>query len=510
MKPPLIHPRSLLRPHSERGVTMILVAVAMVAIIAMAALSIDVITLYLAKEEAQRTADAAALAAARVLSMSGITGDPLNVSALRSTVCGPAGIATQAAQAVAAQNAVGSLAASTVNVTYSAPGVAANADCTSLTSAVFGVNPLVTVQIQQAALPTFFSRIWGNSANTVSATATAEAFNPSNSNAGSSPNTTVLPRCVKPWVVPNRDPLNPPQNASGFYCDQPGTAGNPGPGPCQSLVNLTSGAINHPGISTVSNPNNGVIGETFWLESNCIYNRAKCDQLRSATATPSTPIQANLPTNGIDFRENPPNLLYWPNQVGTPAPTAIPACALGDPYEEAIGGCEAPTNYGCGVANANSVDLTRNPDGGSVTNGVSCLIHQADTTNFTALSGQDYLNDPPLPAPPAPALSPAAYPFQILGGSSNPIGGAVSGKPISSSPSIVSLPIYDQTTATVTAGAASNPVTFVGFLQVFINAVDQYGNVNVTVLNVTGCSNNAPGTAVAGTSPVPIRLITPF
>jgi Flp pilus assembly protein TadG len=64
--------------HGERGVTMIFVALAMVAIIAMAALSIDVITLYLAKEEAQRSADAAALAAARVLSLSGVTGDPDN------------------------------------------------------------------------------------------------------------------------------------------------------------------------------------------------------------------------------------------------------------------------------------------------------------------------------------------------------------------------------------------------------------------------------------------------
>jgi len=47
---------------------MVLVAIAMVAIIAMAALSIDVVTLYLAREEAQRSADAAALGAARVLS----------------------------------------------------------------------------------------------------------------------------------------------------------------------------------------------------------------------------------------------------------------------------------------------------------------------------------------------------------------------------------------------------------------------------------------------------------
>ena len=67
MKTPAI--RRLHRSESSRtrehGITMVLVALAMVAIIAMAALSIDVITLYLAREEAQRAADAAALAGAR-------------------------------------------------------------------------------------------------------------------------------------------------------------------------------------------------------------------------------------------------------------------------------------------------------------------------------------------------------------------------------------------------------------------------------------------------------------
>ena len=66
---------------------MVLVALAMVAIISMAALSIDVITLYLAREEAQRSADAAALAAARVISVSGMTGDPDN-AATRTAICG--------------------------------------------------------------------------------------------------------------------------------------------------------------------------------------------------------------------------------------------------------------------------------------------------------------------------------------------------------------------------------------------------------------------------------------
>ncbi len=43
---------------------------------AMAALSIDVVTIYTARSEAQLAADSAALAAARVLANSGATSDP--------------------------------------------------------------------------------------------------------------------------------------------------------------------------------------------------------------------------------------------------------------------------------------------------------------------------------------------------------------------------------------------------------------------------------------------------
>ena len=56
------------------------------------------------------------------------------------------------------------------------------------------------------------------------------------------------------------------------------------------------------------------------------------------------------------------------------------------------------------------------------------------------------------------------------------------------------------------ASGTSTPVTFVGFLQVFINAVDQFGNVSVTVLNVAGCGNGSGdpvGTAVTANSPSP-------
>ena len=488
MKPPLIQPRFLLRRHSERGVTMILVAVAMVAIIAMAALSIDVITLYLAKQEAQRSADTAALAAARVLSVSGLTGDPTNTTTL-TAVCS---LATQAAQGVASQNAVGSLAA-IATVKYSAPAGTPTADCASLSTSSFGVNPLVTVQIQQTALPTFFSRIWGNSANTVSATATAEAFNPSNSNPGSPPTTTVQPRCVKPWAVPNQDPLH--NNGGGVgIC----TGGSAGPSGCAKIVNLADGSIVNQGISLNGSGTSGVVGETFWLDPDCRWSQSPC-------ATRINPPQANF-NNGSGFMKGPPDLVFAPVQVGVTTPSAVPSCASGDVTEEAIGGCDSPQNFSCGVpppSGTNIVDLNRYPNA-SIADGVSCLIHQTDTTNFASSSGQDALS---------PFGSPSAYPFQILAGGGNPLVTVAerkitAGTPITSSSSIVSLPIYDETTP-ITPGNASNPVTFVGFLQVFINAVDQYGNVNVTVLNVTGCSNNASGTVVAGRSPVPIRLITP-
>jgi hypothetical protein len=161
------------------------------------------------------------------------------------------------------------------------------------------------------------------------------------------------------------------------------------------------------------------------------------------------------------------------------------------------------------VANANWVDLTKhNPGVNSITNAVMCLIHQQYDTNLTSSSGQDYLQSG---GSTGSFGVPSTYPFQILAGTGNPTGLAA-GTPVTSSSSIVSLPIYDQTQAGVTlTNNATTHVTFIGFLQVFINAVDANGNRLVTVLNVTGCGNGTNLTAlnpVQGSSPVPVRLIT--
>ena len=61
------------RRSGERGQTIILVAVALVSLLGMAALAIDVVTLYVARSEMQRAADAAALAGAKAFVDSGVT-----------------------------------------------------------------------------------------------------------------------------------------------------------------------------------------------------------------------------------------------------------------------------------------------------------------------------------------------------------------------------------------------------------------------------------------------------
>jgi hypothetical protein len=500
MKTPFISRAAANSRSRQRGVTMALVALAMVAIVAMAALSIDVITLYLAREEAQRSVDAAAIAAAKIISVSGITGDPQNLTGNWLQICGPDdgvnGLATRVAKAVVAQNAIGSLASATPTVTYSAGtagAITSSSDCRTLaTTTAFGVNPMVTVTMTQTGLPTFFSRIWGYSGQQVSATAVAEAFNSSNSgNAGNQETGSVIPvnpRCAKPWIVPNLDPQNP--------TNPPGCTNN-----CKPFVSTIDGSIQNQGISLGGTGTSGSVGESFWLVPDCAPG-GNCTLLGGGTQQPV----ANFSTTTYP---GPFNLLYVPNQVGTPV-IGVPSCSTGAPYEQAIEGCDQPTNYSCGVqapSGGNIADLTLSP-AVPTTTGVSCLIHQGDTGTTNAPSGQDYLN---------PFGAPATFPFQILAGSSNPLlsAGITSGSPVSVSPSLVTLPIYDSSAPTQLQSNRQNPVTFVGFLEVFINAVDVNGDIYVTVVNIAGCSNGSPSnpdpvssSPVIGNSAVPVRLIT--
>jgi hypothetical protein len=427
---------------------MILVAMSMVAIIAMAALSIDVVTLYLDREETQRGADAAALAAARVISLSGITGTatPATDTTQWQAVCGTTGTATQVAQQVGAQNAVGGTPG-TVTVNYSVAGsTSGSSDCSGLAQA-FAINPTVIVQVTRTGLPTLFSRIWSRNPNTVSATAAAEVFNPSDSGtvASGGEEIPVVPRCVKPLIIPDEDPIQ-------------GTR----------FMRSRNGRIMRPGIKTIDG---GVIGESFNLVNDC--------------SGPSCPTN-NPPTT---ITTPAPGVNYIAGAITPPAIAVPPSCA-NDDFQNAIAGCDE-TVYQCGAVNQGQANLTTNP-GPDTAAAVQCL------TNIP--TGNDQL------------ITTNGYPYQIQAGSGNLI--APPNQLITSSNSIMTLPIYDDDNGGRTPQplAGQNPkITIVGFLQVFVNSVDSSGNgnMNVTVLNVAGCGDNASTTTSApGSSPVPIRLIT--
>jgi hypothetical protein len=179
------------RRSGERGQTIILVAVSLVSLLAMAALAIDVVTLYVARSEMQRAADAAALAGAKAFVDSGVTSlattDPnyATVQGLAQTM------ATTTINSTVPQNRIQGAApvlVGTPTFDFTRPG-----------------DPQVSVTVQRADLPTFFSRIWGRTFSTVTATAVAEAYNPANAAAGYPP---IAPKCVKPLLVANRDPAS--------------------------------------------------------------------------------------------------------------------------------------------------------------------------------------------------------------------------------------------------------------------------------------------------------------
>jgi hypothetical protein len=328
--------------------------------------------------------------------------------------------------------------------------------------------------VKSATLPIFFARVFsllpgGNySGTTVSATATAEAFNPSDSGllpAGMIP---VQPRCVKPWIIPNVDPGN---GLSKF-------------------VSLIDGAIINQGVWSV---NKGSVGEPFNLNADCVPGRSNCSGANLSSPSPSVVV-------GV-----PPALQYlqYVPALVAGAVSAVPSCAAAG-YQAAIAGCDQTTVYTCGTssatAGATQIDLSENPVNPSAINGDTASATQCLINNSTG-AGQDALD--------AGSVTSPVFPFLIQAGTANPLakaGTVPGGAPISSSNSIVTVPIYDNT---LPLTGVSQPVTIVGFLQVFINQVNPDGSLAVTVMNVSGCSNTAAGNpTVTGSSPVPIRLIT--
>lgn len=453
----------------DKGASILIIAVAMIFVLGMAGLGIDLASLYVARSEAQRSADAAALAGANALA-----------SATNSCVTVGGGTISAACQAIATQQAekVGNLNL----IAGVSPHIGLESTDVKFLSTSASDPQIQVIASRNTAhgnpMPTFFVKIFGVDTANVSAKAVAEAF------ISAGVGEPVGSTCVKPWLIPNCDPGNTGQTNNNC---------SPSVGP---FVETSNGGS----YSTTPAPGrdteypNGYIGEPFTLK-------------------PGTPGGAGAP--GQYYAAFLPNASY--------VPTECPACSGNNPLNGGVGSAAIyRSNIEC--CNQNPVvcgptDITLASSAGNMvgptTHGVECLINQSGST-FTSNCGQDYLstvsgpcnpsNNPPKPAGPD---------FKIIAGVNDPYSTPGEAVPSGASSSLVTLPIWNGTP--LQSGQNSNLVV-VGFMQLFIQDVDPssqgtvYGNIVriITCGNSGGTGNGNGGNAgaVVGTgSPVPVRLI---
>jgi len=434
----------------ERGVTILIVAIALMAILAMSALAIDIVALYVSEGDAQRTADAAALAGAKSFVTSGFTsgqlGDPTS-GGPQSLVCnGSSGYADLEAQAVANQNPIAGVPATTVTTL-----------CTWAAN-----NPQITVTVQRTGLPSFFARIWGGGSATVTRTAKAEAYNPSGQAVP------IQVHSVKPWLIPN----------GGFYFD--------------TNYNIISanGVIGQilPTAFTLVDPGGGT-APAVPSTSNVPYYPASIAISPPNPICPSTSAVScsNLFTGGAhaDYRKNI-------------ACSATQSFKCGD----CIGPGPCPNGQLLGtVDTSDAFAVIRN----TTREGTECLIH-ADSIGSGV--GQDIVNPTPVGTPvtidggynnPNAALSTATNITRSDSVVTVPVYEVVGGAATN--------------TNLCPSGVCNATGQVVGFLQLGIQFIDNtpaQSTNHAVILNAAGC-NPANGRTMAvvggGVSPIPVRLM---
>jgi hypothetical protein len=379
---------------------------------------------------------------------------PVSSSAAQDQVCVNGGsvgaaAANQEAQAVAAQNQIAGQAASIQSILCN--------------FSPQPENPRITVSVQRTDLPTFFSRIWGNRANSVSASATAEAYNPSGSNVP------IQVISVKPWLIPN---CYPDRNTPSTSC----------PGAPYFVDPNLNYALNNPAA---------YIGQRVEFSPR-INNAAVISQYYL-----------------LDMSSLPGPATVCPS--GNTAPVGSCSLVGSGGYHDDIA-CANRNQLSCG----SMVQLHNGPASllSDTIAGTQCLIHTAST--HTAA---------PLPPPPFPlpltcpvdansdcfaATGSVGAPVVINGGQSNPTTALQNVSNISRSDSIVTVPIVDGSNDLCNPSCSSAPaVQVIGFLQLGIQYVTPTADIDAVILNAVGCDPGASGTAVsgAGVTPIPVRLI---
>jgi Putative Flp pilus-assembly TadE/G-like len=431
-------------------VTIVMMAIGLVALISMLALAIDVVDLYVSAGEAQKAADAAALAGAKVFVSSGFTswqlGDP-DLGVTQAIVCnGSTGLSDLQAQAAATQNfPPGTAFTATTSCTFPKPSPPEN--------------PQITVTVNRTGLPTFFARIWGATANSLSVRAKAEAYNPSGDQ------TPIQVKSVKPWLIPNCDPTTTPP------APPPPCLGNP------YFVDSKAGKK-----YALNNPTN-YIGKFF------------------AFTQTKTPI-----TGGYYAIDPMPQATVCPSSSAQPAGSCSQLTS--SPYHDNIA-CANTATLTCG----DKVNVSPNTGtlGTSTTQGTQCLIHTVNKGN-----------PPPPPNSCAADTDPDCFikptvsgsPVSINGGQSNPDSNMQGTANISRSDSVVTVPIFDfqKPADDPCFGGVCGQATVVGFLQLGIQSVSltgPVGTIGAVVLNAAGCDpagSGNPHVSGGGVSPIPVRL----
>jgi Putative Flp pilus-assembly TadE/G-like len=451
--------------HDDRGVSILIIAVSMVFVLGMAGLGIDLASLYVGRSQAQRAADAAALAGARALVGANNESCVNGGSGSISSAC--MAVARQQAEAVGNQNLVAGVVPAIGDADITFPSTSVN-------------DPQIQVIASRDSshnnpMPTFFIKIFGISTANVSAKAVAEAY----SSNGSGPQ--VGAQCVKPWLIPNCDPgntsgtVNPLCNNStpvgGFVIPQSGGLSS----------TLARGPVQAP---------SGPLGEGYTLKPGS----------PGGAAAPGQYYAAYIPTT-------------------TQFATECPACASQSPGGGGTGSAAVyRSNIECCnntpiVCGSNSITLQSTAGNmvGPTRQGVDCLIHQSGS-NWSSNCGQDRMGGISNPcAGPPPAIM---TDLSITAGPNNPYLNAGTNVASQNSDSVVALPIWDGTP--LQSGQNSN-VNIVGFLQLFIQSEGSpQGSVYGTVLGVTACGSGGSGSGgsggtgpivASGGSSIPVRLI---
>jgi Flp pilus assembly protein TadG len=223
---------------SERGVTMIVVAISIAVLTGLSAFVLDYGVMWLARRQAQNAADAGALAGATALAFDDKTYPPVTTVPLNS--------ATLTAQA----NTIWDSSAPTVNVSWTCPpfapytvgGVAAGYHCVQVDVYRDGTNG-------SATLPTFFARVFGVTTQGVRATASAvvDVANAS--------------KCLRPWMI--EDKFSGPDWPTGTYANPPDSYTAPSPsGPGTGYTIADIGTV----VTLKEGSPSGTLSPSFYYE----------------------------------------------------------------------------------------------------------------------------------------------------------------------------------------------------------------------------------------------------